>query len=275
MTLHQVHRRFSAAVALSVLLSPAVAAAYTVHYVLGPESQVVRTCQACDEPMGTPEPLQGTFDITLLQVPSDHTVEAITGIDWQSESFSFRGTGFIQRLGGDHVAMVLDTKVNGNSILLTSGRRRPSLTSDIRIHLSSPHDAEEGYVLTIFAVPDAADGPDTDGDGVSDALDNCPSTDPPDQEDSDNDGAGNVCDVCPETPLGSPVLSDGCAPSQRCPCEGPDTDTEWLSQREYVQCVARTLKLMHEQRKLSRSEVRQMMKDAARSGCGRRILALR
>jgi hypothetical protein len=32
---------------------------------------------------------------------------------------------------------------------------------------------------------------------------------------------------------------------------------------------------MHEERRLSRAEVRQMMKDAARSGCGRRILALR
>jgi hypothetical protein len=256
-------------------LLPAIAPAYTVHYVLGPESQVIRTCQNCDEPMGTAEPLRGVFDITLLQVPNDHTVEAVTGIDWHSESFSFRGTGFIQRLGGDHVAMVLDTKVNGASVLLTSGRRRPSLTADIRIHLSSPHDTDEGYVLTIIAVPEAADGPDSDGDGVSDALDNCPMTDLPSQEDNDNDGAGDVCDVCPETPLGSPVLSDGCAPSQLCPCEGPEPDTDWTSQREYVQCVARTLKRMHEEHKLSRTEVRQMMKDAARSGCGRRILALR
>lgn len=274
-TSHHLHRRIAALIALAILSSPASAAAYTVHYALGPESQVVRTCQGCEEPMGTPEPLQGTFDITLLQVPSDHTVEAVTGIDWRSESFNFRGTGFIQRLGGDHVAMVLDTKVNGSSVLLTSGRRRPSLTSDIRIHLSSPHDAEVGYVLTIIAVPEAADGPDSDGDGVSDTLDNCPTTDLPDQEDTDNDGAGDVCDLCPETPLGSPVLSDGCAPSQRCPCEGPDLDTDWQSQRQYVQCVAQTLKQLHEQRRLSRSEIRQMMKDAVRSGCGRRILALR
>ena len=260
--------------ALSVLSLPATGAAYTVHYVLSPESQVVRTCAGCDEPMGTPEPLQGTFDVTLMQVPSDHTVEAVTGVQWTSESFSFRGTGFLQRLGGEHVAMVLDTKVNGKPVLLTSGRRRPSLTSEIRIHLASSRDVEEGYVLTIVAVPEAADGPDTDEDGVPDTLDNCPTTDLPGQEDADNDGVGDACDVCPETPLGSPVLSDGCAPNQQCACEGPSPDEEWLSQREYVQCVAQTLKLLHEQHKLSRSEIRQMLKDAARSGCGRRILAL-
>lgn len=274
MTFRRLQASLPAVVALSILLSPATGSAYTVHYVLGPESQVIHTCQACDEPIGTPEPLQGTFDVTLLQVPSDHTVEAVTGIDWQSESFSFRGTGFLQRLGGEHVAMVLDTKINGESILLTSGRRRPSLTSDIRIHLASPRDLEEGFVLTIVAVPAAADGPDTDQDGVPDTLDNCPTTDVPDQEDADDDGVGDVCDVCPDTPLGSPVLSDGCAPSQRCACEGPSPDEEWSSQREYVQCIAQTLKLLHDQHKLSRSEIRQMLKDAARSGCGRRILAL-
>ena len=273
MTLRSLQASLAAA-ALSILSLPATGAAYTVHYVLGPESQVVRTCQGCDEPMGVPETLQGSFDITLLQVPSDHTVEAVTGIDWKSESFSFRGTGFLQRLGGEHVAMVLDTKINGNPFLLTSGRRRPSLTSNIRIHLASSREGEEGYLLTIVAVPEAADGPDTDADGVADTLDNCPGIDVPDQEDTDNDGVGDVCDVCPDTPLGSPVLSDGCAPSQRCACEGPSPDEEWPSQREYVQCVAQTLKLLHEQHRLSRSEIRQMLKDAARSGCGRRILAL-
>lgn len=264
-----------ALVALAVLVTPGIGSAYTVHYVLGPESQVVRTCRSCDEPMGTPETLQGSFDVTLLQVPSDHRVEAVTGINWQSETLTFRGTGFLQRLGGEHVAMVLDTKINGESVLLTSGRRRPSLTTDIRIHLASPREVEEGYVLTIVAVPAAADGPDTDGDGVPDTLDNCPTNDDADQEDTDNDGVGDACDVCPETPLGSPVLSDGCAPSQRCPCDGPTADEEWPSQREYVQCVAQTLKSMHEEHKLSRSEIREMMKDAVRSGCGRRIVALR
>lgn len=36
--------------------------------------------------------------------------------------------------------------------------------------------------------------PDTDGDGVGDPCDNCPSVDNPDQADTDGDGAGDACD---------------------------------------------------------------------------------
>lgn len=45
------------------------------------------------------------------------------------------------------------------------------------------------FTLTVTTVQ-----PDTDGDGVSDATDNCPSTDNPDQADFDGDGIGDVCD---------------------------------------------------------------------------------
>lgn len=39
---------------------------------------------------------------------------------------------------------------------------------------------------------------DTDGDGIIDVLDNCPSIANPLQEDDDSDGRGNVCDNCVE-----------------------------------------------------------------------------
>ena len=35
---------------------------------------------------------------------------------------------------------------------------------------------------------------DTDGDGLFDTIDNCPTVANADQEDSDNDGIGNTCD---------------------------------------------------------------------------------
>jgi len=38
---------------------------------------------------------------------------------------------------------------------------------------------------------------DSDGDGIFDHLDNCPSVFNPQQEDSDGDGVGNLCDTCP------------------------------------------------------------------------------
>ncbi|MBK8238188.1 MAG: trypsin-like serine protease [Deltaproteobacteria bacterium] len=40
-------------------------------------------------------------------------------------------------------------------------------------------------------------GPDSDGDGVGDACDNCPSTPNPTQRNSDADGRGDHCDNCP------------------------------------------------------------------------------
>jgi len=49
--------------------------------------------------------------------------------------------------------------------------------------------------------------PDTDADGVSDPIDNCPSISNPSQTDTDSDGIGNVCDP---TPDGTPTLE--CAP---------------------------------------------------------------
>ena len=39
-----------------------------------------------------------------------------------------------------------------------------------------------------------------DGDGVIDAIDNCPDTFNPGQEDQDGDGVGDWCDNCPDLP---------------------------------------------------------------------------
>jgi hypothetical protein len=58
---------------------------------------------------------------------------------------------------------------------------------------------------------------DSDGDGVGDDCDNCPSTPNADQLDSDGDLAGDVCDACPNDPFND---SDGdglCADVDNCP----------------------------------------------------------
>jgi len=57
--------------------------------------------------------------------------------------------------------------------------------------------------LNIDAVPfrttfsPCAPAPDSDGDGIPDNVDNCPSTPNPGQEDADLDGVGDACDNCP------------------------------------------------------------------------------
>jgi Flp pilus assembly pilin Flp len=47
--------------------------------------------------------------------------------------------------------------------------------------------------------------PDTDGDGIPDDADNCPSAANADQSDSDGDGTGDVCDFTHFVNIGSPV----------------------------------------------------------------------
>jgi gliding motility-associated-like protein len=50
---------------------------------------------------------------------------------------------------------------------------------------------------------------DTDGDGVVDANDNCPTTANADQADADGDGVGDVCDNAPNTPNADQKDTDG------------------------------------------------------------------
>ncbi len=50
------------------------------------------------------------------------------------------------------------------------------------------------------------DGNDTDGDGVDDETDNCPSVYNPGQEDTDSDGVGDSCDNCIDIP--NPLQED-------------------------------------------------------------------
>ncbi len=78
---------------------------------------------------------------------------------------------------------------------------------------------------------------DTDGDGVKDTQDNCPTIENPNQEDSDLDTLGDACDNCPSDPnpaqedLDGDGLGDACDPCPSNPhvlCEacpaGTDSD---------------------------------------------------
>jgi PKD repeat protein len=51
-------------------------------------------------------------------------------------------------------------------------------------------DMKEDYITVLPAEEDS------DGDGVTDGLDNCPTIANPEQTDTDNDGIGDVCDNC-------------------------------------------------------------------------------
>lgn len=57
---------------------------------------------------------------------------------------------------------------------------------------------------------------DTDGDGIPDYQDNCPTIYNPDQADSDGDGIGNACDNCPTVANPTQSDSDGDAVGDAC-----------------------------------------------------------
>lgn len=261
------------AVVSVAVLTPGATLAGSVHYVLTAESRVALTCDGCDPALAVGAPLNGSFDVTAMPISSDYAVDAITGFRLAGSNVSVTGSGFLQRLGTDQMAMVVDARVNGQPVLLSSGRRQPASGGEIRMQLASHKDARTAIRLTIVALPALAGGSDTDGDGIENELDNCRLVANPGQDDADRDGVGDACDLCADTPAGDAVRADGCSLGQRCPCDGPAPDRAWDSQRDYIQCVARELKTLRRRAHLSKSEIRLRLQDAVRSGCGRRVLA--
>ncbi|HEX4823302.1 MAG TPA: MopE-related protein [Candidatus Polarisedimenticolaceae bacterium] len=65
-------------------------------------------------------------------------------------------------------------------------------------------------------VDDNALGVDTDGDGIHNACDNCPTVANPTQTDTDGDHVGNVCDNCPTVSNPSQADADGDAIGDAC-----------------------------------------------------------
>jgi hypothetical protein len=63
-------------------------------------------------------------------------------------------------------------------------------------------------------------GPDNDGDGVEDALDNCPLVANPSQDDGDGDGVGDTCDNCINTANADQADADGDGRGDACDSGG-------------------------------------------------------
>ena len=262
------------AVGCCLTSSTTPAAAGTRHYLLNPGSSITSVCNACGEPPATPETLTGGFDVTVLPVSSASDVAAVTSISLASAKHTLGGHGFLQRIGPDRQAMVLEAEVNGNKVLFTSGRRQHASGGDITIILSSPRTGEHTYVLVLSASPVNDQPADADGDGIADAQDNCPTVANSDQLDSDGDGVGDACDQCQGT-TGGLVTRQGCSIAQLCPCEGPVSGQQWESQNDYLRCVARATRSFRRNGQMSRADSLAVLRSSSRCGCGRTVIAMR
>ena len=58
--------------------------------------------------------------------------------------------------------------------------------------------ASQAYAILVLSRSTGGGCVDSDGDGICDADDNCPTEPNPDQSDRDQDGVGDVCDNCPD-----------------------------------------------------------------------------
>ena len=269
-------RRMGAFIAVACCLTSwtTVAAAGTRHYVVNPGSSITSVCNTCGEPPAVPETLTGSFDVTVLPVSSASDVAAVTSLSLSSGKHTLGGHGFLQRIGPDRQAMVLEAELDGSKVLFTSGRRQHTSGADITIILSSPRTGEHTYVLVLSASPVNDQPADADGDSIADAQDNCPTVANPDQTDRDGDGVGDACDHCPGT-TGGLVTRQGCSIAQLCPCEGPATGQQWENQTDYLRCIARATRSFRRNGQMSRAESLDVLRRASRSGCARTVIAMR
>jgi hypothetical protein len=83
--------------------------------------------------------------------------------------------------------------------------------------------------------------------------------------DSDNDDVWDLSDECSDTPPGEAVNADGCSISQLVPCDGP-----WKNHGEYLARVIATVAQFQRQRLIRPAEARAIVREAARSDCGKR-----
>jgi hypothetical protein len=258
----------------ALLFCVRAASADTSHYVLNAGSSVASVCNHCTTAPGKPEPLSGSFDVTVLPLSTIFDVAAVTNVSLASDSLTISGNGFLQRLGPDRQAMVLEAQVNGATVLFTSGRRQHADPRNITIILSARSGAQT-YILVISASPVDDRPQDLDQDGVPDGEDNCPTTANPDQEDRDGDGVGDACDQGPDTRVGAPVTRSGCSVEQLCPCDATRTGERWPSQAAYLRCVAQATRTLRLQGQISKSQRLAIIREAAHSACGRTVVASR
>ncbi|HOW72592.1 MAG TPA: right-handed parallel beta-helix repeat-containing protein [Phycisphaerae bacterium] len=144
--------------------------------------------------------------------PNDLSDDAWTPGDYRLESLSPCVDA------GDNTAVAADTTDLDNDG--DTGEPIPVDLAGSTRFIDNPFTSDTGNgtapIVDMGAYEFQATG-DSDGDGIPDGQDNCPSTSNTDQRDSDQDGKGDVCDPCPDDPYNDIDNDDLCANEDNCP----------------------------------------------------------
>ena len=127
----------------------------------------------------------GALSTTDSDSGDNHTYTLVSGTgDTDNSSFSISGANLLTNTALDY-----ETK-NSYSVRIQTSDGTATYSKTFTI---SVNDINE----------------DSDGDGITNNLDNCPSTANADQADTDADGVGDVCDNAPNTPNADQTDTDG------------------------------------------------------------------
>jgi hypothetical protein len=83
--------------------------------------------------------------------------------------------------------------------------------------------------------------------------------------DTDGDGVSDYLDACPSTPIGAGVNTSGCSIEQLVPCDGP-----WTNHGEYLQSLRMVTANFLADGVITQQERRAIMKEGEKSDCGKR-----
>jgi len=87
-----------------------------------------------------------------------------------------------------------------------------NITGTIRTGTTSSTTTTTVVTTIPTTIPTTTMPPDSDGDGIADAIDNCPTVYNPQQLDADGNGTGDCCDAAPACGgCGQPVCDQQCS----------------------------------------------------------------